>query len=146
MVVSCSSLPLLPLLLLLLDIYHTYRYLNRLFLDNNNLLRCRSGKIFSLNLKIVSWLRLIPFFFFFIVFFLMYTLLTQYLWIVFVLKNSAKVATVQAECFYSLESPIQRVCGLDTPFPLVFEKYYIPDKLKNYEAIKTVFESANNNN
>ena len=101
-------------------------------------------RFFPLNLKIVSWLRLIPFFFFF--FFLIYTLLTIYLWIIFVLKNSAQVATVQAECFYSLESPIQRVCGLDTPFPLVFEKYYIPDKLKNYEAIKTVFESANNNN
>jgi 2-oxoisovalerate dehydrogenase E1 component beta subunit len=46
------------------------------------------------------------------------------------------VATVQEHCFYSLESPIQRVCGYDTPFPLVFEKYYMPDALKNYEAIK----------
>mmetsp|Transcript_11245 Transcript_11245/g.18089 ORF Transcript_11245/g.18089 Transcript_11245/m.18089 type:complete len:402 (-) Transcript_11245:76-1281(-) len=52
------------------------------------------------------------------------------------------VATIQKECFYSLESPIQRVCGYDTPFPLVFEKQYIPDKLKNYEAIKSVVESA----
>ena len=139
MVVSYSSLPLLSLLFL--DIYHTYQYLNRLFLNNNNLLRCRSGKI-----KFEDRVMAASYSFFFIFFFLMYTLLTQYLWIVFVLKNSAQVATVQAECFYSLESPIQRVCGLDTPFPLVFEKYYIPDKLKNYEAIKTVFESANNNN
>eukprot|EP00536_Pseudo-nitzschia_multiseries_P006007 jgi/Psemu1/192086/e_gw1.123.3.1 len=46
------------------------------------------------------------------------------------------VATLQRECFYSLETPIRRVCGYDTPFPLVFEKHYIPDKLKNYEAIK----------
>jgi 2-oxoisovalerate dehydrogenase E1 component beta subunit len=46
------------------------------------------------------------------------------------------VATIQAECFYSLESPICRVCGYDTPFPLIFEKHYIPDKAKNYEAIK----------
>jgi len=57
------------------------------------------------------------------------------------------VATIQAECFYSLESPIRRVCGYDTPFPLIFEKHYIPDKLKNYEAIKraVVFESSPNN-
>mmetsp|Transcript_35624 Transcript_35624/g.74826 ORF Transcript_35624/g.74826 Transcript_35624/m.74826 type:complete len:393 (-) Transcript_35624:122-1300(-) len=54
------------------------------------------------------------------------------------------VATVQTECFYSLESPILRVCGYDTPFPLIFEKHYIPDKLKNYEAIKrAVVESSN---
>ena len=46
------------------------------------------------------------------------------------------VATIQEHCFYYLESPIQRKCGYDTPFPLVFEKYYIPDALKNYDAIK----------
>ena len=45
-------------------------------------------------------------------------------------------ATVQQECFLSLESPIQRVCGYDTPFPLAFEKHYVPDALKNFEAIK----------
>jgi 2-oxoisovalerate dehydrogenase E1 component beta subunit len=28
------------------------------------------------------------------------------------------------------------VCGLDTPFPLVLEKEYLPDHLKVYEAIK----------
>lgn len=58
------------------------------------------------------------------------------------------VATIQAECFYSLESPIRRVCGYDTPFPLIFEKHYVPDKLKNYEAIKraaAVFESSTSN-
>jgi 2-oxoisovalerate dehydrogenase E1 component beta subunit len=46
-------------------------------------------------------------------------------------------ATVQAECFLALEAPVQRVCGMDTPFPLVFEKFYVPDKYKNYEAIKS---------
>ena len=30
--------------------------------------------------------------------------------------------TVQQECFLSLEAPVQRVCGYDTPFPLAFEK------------------------
>jgi 2-oxoisovalerate dehydrogenase E1 component beta subunit len=52
------------------------------------------------------------------------------------------VATIQEGCFWSLEAPIQRVCGYDTPFPLVFEKYYIPDDLKNLEAIKKVVEGA----
>ena len=46
-------------------------------------------------------------------------------------------ATIQEKCFLSLESPISRVTGLDTPFPLVFEKEYLPDYLKVFEAIKT---------
>jgi 2-oxoisovalerate dehydrogenase E1 component beta subunit len=29
-----------------------------------------------------------------------------------------------------------RITGMDTPFPLVFEKEYLPDYLKVYEAIK----------
>lgn len=45
-------------------------------------------------------------------------------------------AAVQEECFLNLESPIQRVCGYDTPFPLIYEKYYVPDHLKLFEAIK----------
>ncbi len=28
-------------------------------------------------------------------------------------------ATIQQECFLSLESPVQRICGYDTPFPLI---------------------------
>ena len=52
------------------------------------------------------------------------------------------LATVQSHCFWSLEAPIQRVCGYDTPFPLVFEKYYVPDELKNLEAIRTVMDLA----
>jgi 2-oxoisovalerate dehydrogenase E1 component beta subunit len=45
-------------------------------------------------------------------------------------------ATIQEQCFLYLESPIMRVCGLDTPFPLIHEKEYMPDHLKTYEAIK----------
>lgn len=52
------------------------------------------------------------------------------------------VASIQERCFLSLEAPIQRVCGYDTPFPLVFEKYYVPDELKNLEAIRHVADYA----
>lgn len=45
-------------------------------------------------------------------------------------------ATLQERCFLHLEAPVKRVCGYDTPFPLIFEKYYVPDALKNFEAIK----------
>jgi len=45
-------------------------------------------------------------------------------------------ATIQERCFLHLEAPIARVCGYDTPFPLIFEKFYVPDALKNFEAIK----------
>ncbi|WP_339720186.1 transketolase C-terminal domain-containing protein [uncultured Paraglaciecola sp.] len=45
-------------------------------------------------------------------------------------------ASVQERCFLNLESPICRVCGLDTPYPLAHEKEYMPDHLKTFEAIK----------
>lgn len=45
-------------------------------------------------------------------------------------------AVVQERCFLHLEAPTRRVCGYDTPFPLVFEKQYVPDVLRNFEAIK----------
>ncbi|TDX30398.1 2-oxoisovalerate dehydrogenase E1 component beta subunit [Modicisalibacter xianhensis] len=45
-------------------------------------------------------------------------------------------ATIQERCFLYLESPIARVTGLDTPFPLTLEKEYMPDHLKVFEAIK----------
>lgn len=45
-------------------------------------------------------------------------------------------ATIQQECFLHLESPIERVCGLDTPYPLALEREYVADHLKIYEAIK----------
>lgn len=46
-------------------------------------------------------------------------------------------ATIQEQCFLHLEAPITRVTGLDTPFPLIQEKHYLPDHLKIYEAIKS---------
>ena len=44
-------------------------------------------------------------------------------------------ATIQKECFLHLESPIGRICGMDTPYPLSLEKEYVADHLKVYEAI-----------
>ena len=46
-------------------------------------------------------------------------------------------ATIQEHCFLSLEAPIGRVTGLDTPLSLVHEKLYMPDHLKVFEAIKS---------
>ncbi|EPZ36043.1 2-oxoisovalerate dehydrogenase subunit beta, mitochondrial [Rozella allomycis CSF55] len=45
-------------------------------------------------------------------------------------------ARIQEQCFLRLEAPVQRVCGWDTPFPLIFENVYLPDKFRVYEAIK----------
>jgi len=45
-------------------------------------------------------------------------------------------STIQERCFLHLEAPIARVCGYDVPFPLIFEKFYVPDHHKNFEAIK----------
>ncbi|KAA0018767.1 alpha-ketoacid dehydrogenase subunit beta [Salinicola corii] len=44
-------------------------------------------------------------------------------------------ATIQNRCFLYLESPIERVTGLDTPFPLTLEKEYMPGPLKVLDAI-----------
>lgn len=45
-------------------------------------------------------------------------------------------ATIQEKCFLHLESPIARICGMDTPYPLALEKEYVADHLKVFEAIK----------
>lgn len=49
-------------------------------------------------------------------------------------------ATIQERCFLYLESPIARVTGMDTPFPLVLEKEHLPNHLKVYEAIRESVE------
>jgi 2-oxoisovalerate dehydrogenase E1 component beta subunit len=43
---------------------------------------------------------------------------------------------IQEKAFLHLEAPVKRVCGYDTPFPLVFESLYLPDRFKIFEAIK----------
>ncbi len=50
------------------------------------------------------------------------------------------VVSIQERCFLSQEAPIKRVCGYDTPFPLVFEKEYLLSEWKNLEAIKHVMD------
>eukprot|EP00039_Didymoeca_costata_P019435 m.337538 g.337538 ORF g.337538 m.337538 type:complete len:391 (+) comp18158_c0_seq1:74-1246(+) len=50
------------------------------------------------------------------------------------------ISTIQENCFLHLEAPIQRVCGWDTPFPLSNEPFYVPDKFRCFEAIKTAIE------
>lgn len=49
-------------------------------------------------------------------------------------------ATIQQECFLHLESPIARVCGMDTPYPLALEQAHMADHLKIFEAIKANVE------
>lgn len=44
-------------------------------------------------------------------------------------------ANVAARCFTRLEAPPTRVCGLDTPFPLIFEPLYVPGVQRVVEAI-----------
>ncbi len=43
---------------------------------------------------------------------------------------------IQEKAFLHLEAPVKRVCGYDTPFPLAFEQFYMPDKFKILEGIK----------
>ena len=51
-------------------------------------------------------------------------------------------ATVQEECFYSLEAPIQRVTGWDTPYPHAFEWDYFPGQKRLIAAFERVMEAA----
>ena len=50
-------------------------------------------------------------------------------------------ATIQEECFYHLEAPIERVCGWDTPYPHAFEWDYFPGQKRVAAAIRRVLEA-----
>lgn len=54
--------------------------------------------------------------------------------------GSEIAATIQEKCFLHLESPIARVTGFDTPFPHVFEPFYLPNKWRCFQAIKESME------
>ena len=49
-------------------------------------------------------------------------------------------AYIQQACFLSLEAPVFRVTGWDTPFPHVFEPFYLPDKHRCLAAVKNALE------
>jgi 2-oxoisovalerate dehydrogenase E1 component beta subunit len=44
-------------------------------------------------------------------------------------------ALLQEKCFLSLKAPVTRVCGYDTPFPLIQEPLYLPTEWKIYEKV-----------
>ena len=46
------------------------------------------------------------------------------------------VALLQQHCFYSLESPIERVTGWDTPFPHAQEWQYMPSRERIKQAVE----------
>ena len=50
------------------------------------------------------------------------------------------MSLVQEECFYSLEAPIIRVTGWDTPYPHAQEWQYFPGPERVGEALKRVME------
>jgi len=51
------------------------------------------------------------------------------------------VALVQEHCFYSLEAPIQRVTGWDTPYPHAQEWDYFPGPDRLGQAMRDVMEA-----
>lgn len=51
------------------------------------------------------------------------------------------VATVQEECFYCLEAPIERVTGWDTPYPHAYEWQYFPGQKRMIAGIRKVMEA-----
>lgn len=51
------------------------------------------------------------------------------------------VSKVTDTCFYYLEKPPTRVCGMDTHFPLVFESLYLPTSARVVHAVRTLLAS-----
>lgn len=49
-------------------------------------------------------------------------------------------STIQEECFWDLEAPIQRVTGWDTPYPHAFEWEYFPGQQRIAAAVRAVME------
>ena len=52
------------------------------------------------------------------------------------------VATMQQECFWHLEAPIERVAGWDTPYPHAFEWKYFPGQQRVAAGIRKVMEAG----
>ena len=49
-------------------------------------------------------------------------------------------AEIQERCFSKLEAPIFRVTGWDTPVPLAFEQFYLPEQVRVIDAIIQTME------
>ncbi|HEY6644816.1 alpha-ketoacid dehydrogenase subunit beta [Povalibacter sp.] len=49
-------------------------------------------------------------------------------------------AIVQRECFYQLESPVERVTGWDLPYPHAFEWHYFPSPARIAAALRQTME------
>lgn len=45
------------------------------------------------------------------------------------------MARIMETCFFHLEAPVKRCCGLDTPFPNTLEMEYLPDAKRVKQAI-----------
>ena len=45
-------------------------------------------------------------------------------------------ATITNRCFARLEAPPMRICGCDTPFPLIYEPIYMPTAQKVANAVE----------
>ncbi len=52
------------------------------------------------------------------------------------------VATIQEECFWHLQAPIERVAGWETPYPHAFEWDYFPGQQRVMAGIRNVMEAA----
>ncbi|MEM1282861.1 MAG: alpha-ketoacid dehydrogenase subunit beta [Chlamydiota bacterium] len=44
-------------------------------------------------------------------------------------------ALIMEHCFLSLEAPVNRCCGLDTPFPHTLEREYLPDSYRVKQSL-----------
>lgn len=51
------------------------------------------------------------------------------------------VAKIADSCFYSLEKPPQRICGMDTPFPLLYESLYLPSSERVAHVVRQMMNS-----
>ncbi len=51
-------------------------------------------------------------------------------------------ATIQENCFWHLEAPIERVAGWDTPYPHAFEWNYFPGQKRLAAGIRNVMEAG----
>lgn len=49
-------------------------------------------------------------------------------------------SVIQEHCFLHLQAPVKRVCAMDTPVGLIYEKFNIPNKFKVYEALRNIVE------